>query len=161
MQALIRRLADENGWGGRKIQAELEKLGFTVSLATVSRYLPKRTPDRGQQQRSLEPGRREILHFGVTANPTSPWVLQQPHESFPYDSSPRHLIYDKDSIFSTKLTEAIKNLGTEPKWTASTLGCETRPKRRPAEVRPSPGARVGGLPRIGGLHHRYIWQEAA
>jgi hypothetical protein len=34
-QALIRRLADENSWGGRKIQAELEKPGFTVSLVTV------------------------------------------------------------------------------------------------------------------------------
>ncbi len=31
------------------------------------------------------------------------------------------------------------------------------PKRRPVEVRPSPGARVVGLPRIGRLHHRYIW----
>jgi len=29
MQALIRRLAGENSWGARKIQAELEELGFT------------------------------------------------------------------------------------------------------------------------------------
>jgi len=35
------------------------------------------------------------------------------------------------------------------------------PKRRPVEVRPSPEARVVGLPRIGGLHHRHTWQEAA
>ncbi len=41
VQALIRRLARENGWRARKIQAELEKLGFTVSRATVSRYLPR------------------------------------------------------------------------------------------------------------------------
>ncbi len=45
LQALIRQLASENDWRARKIQAELEKLGFTVSLATVSRYLPKRKPD--------------------------------------------------------------------------------------------------------------------
>lgn len=51
LQTLIRRLAGENGWRARKIQAELEKLGFTVSLATVSRYLPKRAPDPGKQQR--------------------------------------------------------------------------------------------------------------
>jgi putative transposase len=241
VQALIRRLADENSWGARKIQAELEKLGFTVSLASVSRYLPKRTPDRGKQQRwmtflhnhkdgiaamdffvvptarfrllyvwfIIEHGRREILHFGVTANPTSPWVIQQLRESFPYGSAPRYLIYDNDSIFSTNVTEAIKNLGTEPKrtaygspwqngtaerWVGSArremldhvivlnekhLQCLLRdyvtyydddrihtrlrdaPKRRPVEVRPAPGARVVGLPRIGGLHHRYIWQEAA
>jgi hypothetical protein len=51
VQALVRRLASENGWRARKIQAELEKLGFAVSLATVSRYLPKRRPDDGQRQR--------------------------------------------------------------------------------------------------------------
>ncbi len=48
LQALIRQLAGENGWGARKIQAELGKRGFTASLATVSRYLPKRASDRGK-----------------------------------------------------------------------------------------------------------------
>ena len=35
------------------------------------------------------------------------------------------------------------------------------PKRRPVEMRPSSNARVGGLSRVGGLHHRYTWREAA
>ena len=48
---LIRRFAMENGWGARKVQAELEKLGFRVSLAAVSRYLPKRRPNDAQRQR--------------------------------------------------------------------------------------------------------------
>ncbi len=51
MKALIRRMAEENEWRARKIHAELQKLGFTVGLATVSRYLPKRAPDPGKQQR--------------------------------------------------------------------------------------------------------------
>ncbi len=51
VRELIHLLASENGWRARKIQAELEKLGFTVGLATVSRYLPKRKPDDGQRQR--------------------------------------------------------------------------------------------------------------
>ncbi len=51
LQALIRRFASENGWRARKIQAELEKLGFSVSLATVSRYLPKSRPDLDRRQR--------------------------------------------------------------------------------------------------------------
>ena len=51
VQALIVRLARENGWRARKLQAELEKLGFSVSLATVSRYLPTRRPDEQERQR--------------------------------------------------------------------------------------------------------------
>ncbi len=51
VQALIRRFASENGWGVRKVHAELEKLGLAASLATVSRYLPRRPPDQGQRQR--------------------------------------------------------------------------------------------------------------
>ena len=48
---LIVRMATENRWRARKIQAELTKLGIRVSLATVSRYLPKTQPDPKQQQR--------------------------------------------------------------------------------------------------------------
>ena len=35
------------------------------------------------------------------------------------------------------------------------------PEGRPIQARPSSAARVVGLPRVGGLHHRYTWQEAA
>ncbi len=35
------------------------------------------------------------------------------------------------------------------------------PDGRPSEGRPSPRATVVGLPRVGGLHHRYAWREAA
>jgi transposase InsO family protein len=241
VQALIRRLAGENGWRARKIQAELEKLGFTVSLATVSRYLPTREPDDAQRQRwmtflrnhkdgitamdffvvptvgfrllyvwfIIDHGRRRIIHFDVTTSPTAQWVIQQLREAFPYDSAPDYLIYDNDSIFSDKVTEVIEYLGMKPKRTAYRspwqngtaerwVGSARRelldhvivfneqhlqrllrdyvayyngervhtrlrdsPKRRPVEVRPSSGAKVVGLPRVGGLHHRYIWQEAA
>ncbi len=51
VQALINRFALDNGWGARKVHAELRKPGFTVSLATVLRYLPKGAPDPGKQQR--------------------------------------------------------------------------------------------------------------
>jgi hypothetical protein len=34
------------------------------------------------------------------------------------------------------------------------------PHRRPLETRPSLSARLVGLPRAGGLHHRYVWHEA-
>ena len=50
VRELIRRMALENPWGARKIHAELAKLGIEVSLATVSRYLPKRPPDPVRRQ---------------------------------------------------------------------------------------------------------------
>ncbi len=50
---LIIRMATENHWRARKIQAELSKIGIRVSLATVSRYLPKANPNPGSQQRWL------------------------------------------------------------------------------------------------------------
>jgi hypothetical protein len=34
-------------------------------------------------------------------------------------------------------------------------------KHRSVEVRPSSTARVVGQPRVGGLHHRYVWKTAA
>jgi transposase InsO family protein len=53
VRELIRRMALENPWGARKIHAELAKLGIEVSLATVSRYLPKRPPDPARRQNWL------------------------------------------------------------------------------------------------------------
>jgi hypothetical protein len=50
-QELIRRLSTENGWRARKVRGELKKLGISVGLSTVSRYLPKRDPDHDQRQR--------------------------------------------------------------------------------------------------------------
>jgi putative transposase len=241
LKALIHRLASENNWRARKVHAELKKLGFTVSLPTVSRYLPKRAPDPGKQQRwmtflrnhkdgitamdffvvptlrfrllyvwfAIDHGRRRVIHFDVTANPTAPWVIQQLREAFPYDSAPQYLIYDNDSTFSLEVTEAIKSFGTRPKRTAFRSpwqngvaerwvgSCKREvidhvvvfnedhlrrllrdyvsyyntervhtvlrdsPNGRPVESRPTPAAKVVGLPRVGGLHHRYVWKTAA
>ena len=35
------------------------------------------------------------------------------------------------------------------------------PAGRPTDNRPSTSAQVVGLPRVGGLHHRYTWRQAA
>jgi transposase InsO family protein len=241
VQVLIRRLARENGWRARKIQAELEKLGFTVSLATVSRYLPKRRPDEQERQRwtaflrnhrdvitgmdffvvptirfqllyawfIIDHGRREVLHFNVTTHPTAQWVVQQLRESFPDAAAASYLIFDNDSIFSEKVAGWVGRFGMMPKRTAyrspwqngtaerwvgnarrelldhvivlnghhlQRLLCEyaayynadrvhtqlrDSPAGREVEARASPTAQVVGLPRVGGLHHRYVWREVA
>lgn len=241
LQALIRRLASENDWRARKIQAELEKLGFRVSLATVSRYLPKRMPDFERRQGwttflrnhrdaiaamdflvvptarfkllyvwfVIEHGRRQILHVNVTEHPTSSWTIQQLREAFPDEHATRFLIHDNDAIFSNRVSEAIGHLGMESKRTAFRspwqngiaerwVGTVRRelldhvividekhlrrllreyvdyyneervhtclrdsPNGRRTEGRPSRNAQVVGLPRVGGLHHRYVWRDAA
>jgi hypothetical protein len=35
------------------------------------------------------------------------------------------------------------------------------PEGRAVEARPRPESKVVGLPRVGGLHHRYAWEKAA
>jgi hypothetical protein len=40
-------------------------------------------------------------------------------------------------------------------------GLGDSPDGRPIEARPSPTASVVGLPRVAGLHHRYVWAETA
>jgi transposase InsO family protein len=240
VRELIRRLAFENGWRVRKIQGELSKLGFTISLATVSRYLPKRLPDPGSRQRwttflrnhqdaiaamdfcvvptvsfqllyvwfVIDHGRRRLIHFNVTSNPSARWVIQQLREAFPGASTPRYLLLDRDSIFSPEVMAAIGSFGIDPVRTAyrspwqnsiaerwvgtcrrelldhvivfgeshlrrlladyvayyNAERVHTRigdsPEGRPTETRPFPAAGVVGVPRVGGLHHRYVWAEA-
>ncbi|GAG33040.1 unnamed protein product, partial [marine sediment metagenome] len=180
-RTLIIRMATENQWRARKIQAELMKLGIRVSIATVSRYVPKAKPDPTQQQRwttflrgpaklakrlrlrrgeslihkrlasragtrprnhkdviagmdffvvptvrfrllyvwfAIDHGRRRILHFNVTGNPSARWVIQQLRETFPDEPIHRYLICDNDAIFSPAVTSAIKSFGIDPKRTA-------------------------------------------
>ena len=158
----------------------------------------------------IDHGRRRIIHFNVTANPTAPWVIQQLREAFPYDSAPRYLIFDNDTIFSDEVFKSIRSLGIEPKrtayrspwqngtaerWVLSVrremldsvvvvheehlrrllnnyvayyhqdrphLGLEKdTPVPRPVSKRPSGGGTIISLPRVGGLHHRYEWRQAA
>jgi transposase InsO family protein len=240
-KALIIRMATENCWRARKIQAELMKLGIRVSLATVSRYVPRPKPDPSQQQRwmtflrnhkdviagmdffvvptvrfrllyvwfAIDHGRRRLLHFNVTENPTAAWVIQQLRETFPNEPEHRFLIYDNDAIFSPAVTHAIKSFEINPRrttfrspWQNGTAervvgsvrrelldnvvvlnedhlrrllreyvdyyndervhtSLQDAPVGRPVETRPSNRAEVVGFPRVGGLHHRYSWREAA
>ncbi len=62
-KSLILRMATENCWRARKIQAELSKLGIRVSLATIARYLPKTqsTPDPLQRWTTFLRNHRDLI----------------------------------------------------------------------------------------------------
>jgi len=61
-RSLIGRMATENGWRARKIQAELSKLGVHLVLTTISRYLPKVGPGKPSHQRWMSfPGNHRDL----------------------------------------------------------------------------------------------------
>jgi hypothetical protein len=155
-------------------------------------------------------GRRLLLYVNVTFNPTAEWVIQQLREAFPYDTAPKHMIFDRDSIFSAQVVAAVKSFGVKPvrtswrspwqngvveRWIGSCRRelldhvvvfnerhamrllreyiayyhedrChlaldKDAPHPRPVHKRPSTGYQVVALPRVGGLHHRYEWREAA
>ena len=62
--------------------------------------------------------RRQVLHFNVTAHPTTAWVIHQLREAFPFETAPRYLIFDRDSKFAPAVIAVIKSLGIEPIRTA-------------------------------------------
>ncbi len=55
--------------------------------------------------------RRRILHFAVTAHPTAQWTAQQVKEAFPWDTSPRYLLRDRDRIFGKDFVDQVKAMG--------------------------------------------------
>jgi transposase InsO family protein len=154
--------------------------------------------------------RRRIVYFATTYNPTEMWVAQQLRNAFPYDTAPKYLIFDRDSIFSPYVVRVIKSLGIKPvrtsyhspwqngiaeRWVGNcrrelldhvivfgdmhlyrllksyvvfynedrchcSLGKDA-PKHRSVQNRPEGKAKVIAIPRVGGLHHRYEWRQAA
>jgi len=63
-------------------------------------------------------GRRRILHCNVTKHPTSAWVAQQLRETFPYDSAPGYLIFDRSASFNEEVIDTMKSVGIKPKRTS-------------------------------------------
>ena len=63
----------------------------------------------------IDHARRKIVHFNITEHPTAEWVVQQLRNAFPFDSAPKYLIFDRDSIFSVRVKQFIKDMDVKPK----------------------------------------------
>jgi hypothetical protein len=63
----------------------------------------------------IEHGRRRVLHFNATFNPTAAWAIQQLREAFPYDTASKYLIFDRDAIFNPRVVDTIRVMGIKPR----------------------------------------------
>ena len=135
-------------WGAPRIHGELLKLGLEVSEATVSKYMTRHPRPPSQTWRAflenhvgclasidffvvptatftmlfafivLRHERRRIVHVGVTAHPTAAWVAQQIREAFPWDTAPRFMIRDWDSVYEAAFCLRVQAMGIEEVVTA-------------------------------------------
>jgi putative transposase len=55
--------------------------------------------------------RRWTIHFNVTAHPTAEWTARQIAEAFPWDSAPRYLLHDRDSIYGQTFRQRVGEMG--------------------------------------------------
>ena len=67
----------------------------------------------------IDHSRRNIIHFNVSNHPSAQWVIQQLRNAFPFEAAPDYLIFDRDTIFSSKVKRFLeRQLGTTPKVTS-------------------------------------------
>jgi hypothetical protein len=116
-------------WGTPRIVGELGKLGVNLAKSTVDKYRVRSGKAPSSTWKTflknhiddlvsidflivptirfkllyvlivLAHSRRRVLHFNVTANPTAQWTAQQVVEAFPWESVPKYLLRDRDTIY--------------------------------------------------------------
>ena len=137
-------------WGAPRITAELALRGHELSPTTVAKYMirPKKppspswktfldnhAPDTAGCDFFVVPtaafrmlycfivlghDRRRIVHFNVTQHPSAEWTGQQIVNAFPYDSAPRYLLRDNDSIYGGEFS-GVSNLSASKKFERSSV----------------------------------------
>jgi len=135
-------------WGAPRIHGELLKLGFEVAESTVSKYMiPDRGPPSQSWRTFLRNhadaiaaidlcvvhtvrferlfaliimghGRRQLLWFAVTRQPTAEWLAQQIIEAFPWDTAPAFLVRDNDGCYGQVFLDRLRSMGIRDRPTA-------------------------------------------
>jgi hypothetical protein len=169
VRALIRRMGSENPWGAPRVHGELLRLGFDVSERSVSRYLRslQRTPRAnatwttflrnhrdGIAAMDFRHGRRDVVRY------QSPWQNEVAER---FVGTVRRELLDHVIVLNDRhLRQLIKSFLTYYNEDRTHIGVgKDSPCGRPVKQRPSQKANVVSLPRVGGLHHRYAWRQAA
>jgi transposase InsO family protein len=135
-------------WGAPGIHGELLKLGIDISQSTVAKYMVRHRKPPSQTWHTflenhvkglvaadffvvptikfkllfvlviLAQDRRRPIHFAVTAHPTAEWAAHQLIEAFPWDSTPRFLLRDRDGTFGEKFRGTAQGMGIREVLTA-------------------------------------------
>ena len=135
-------------WGSPRIRDELAKLGLKASTATIRKYRPKFRGKPSQNWRTILQNhasgiaamdffvvptatfrllyvlvvinheRRKVVHFNITASPTAAWTAQQLVNAFPYDTAPKYLLRDRDSIYGSVFVQRVEGMGIKQKLIA-------------------------------------------
>jgi transposase InsO family protein len=132
-------------WGSPRIRDELAKLGLEASTATIRKYRPKSRRQLSQSWKTflqnhasaiaamdffvvptatfrllyvlvvMNHARRKVVHFNVTDSPTAAWTAQQIVNAFPYETAPKYLLRDRDSIYGSVFVRRVEGMGIEQK----------------------------------------------
>jgi putative transposase len=125
-------------WGAPRIHGELMKLGIDIGETTVAKYMVRPHRPSSQTWKTflknhlqdmvstdffvvstatfrlpfaflmLSHDRRRIVHFGVTDHPTAEWTTQQSINAFPWNSTPRYLLRDRDGSYGEPFPQSAK-----------------------------------------------------
>jgi hypothetical protein len=61
----------------------------------------------------LNHSRRQVVHFAVTAHPTTAWVIQQLREAMPFGQQPTYLFRDNDGIYGDEVGRFLGGTGID------------------------------------------------
>ncbi len=78
-----------------------------------------------------------MIHFNVTAHPTSEWTAQQIAEAFPWDSAPRYLLHDRDSIYGLVFRQRVRGMAIREVLTAPRSPWQNPYVERPDRIHPT------------------------
>jgi putative transposase len=130
-------------WGSPRIVGELRKPGIDVAKSTIETYRvrPRRSPSPtwrvflNNHVRDfvsmdffvvptvthkvlfvlliLAHERGGVVHVNITEHPRAEWTAQQVLDAFPWDDAPRHLLQDRDRIYSASFRQRARCMGIE------------------------------------------------
>ena len=139
----------ESALSAPRIHGELLHLGVDVAQSTIARYMIRRRVPPSQGWRTflrnqsmaisaadlfVQPtvgfklyyvfvvighGRRELLHFAITSNPTADWLARQLTKAFPWDRIPSYLIRDNGAAYGQVFRRRLSAMGIRDRPNAS------------------------------------------